>query len=478
MAIRAATALGINMRNESSKTPDSLKEIRYRVWWALYMLEQQLGNLTGRRTSVSDDDCTAPLPVPYEEDQFQSPAAASLLSNDMQRGGRNPTTTSHSPNAANSTPASDRSRSGFFFLIFMCRSSSTQQFPEIPWAKNVSPNSSLYFLHYVQLGRLNQDVLGKLYTNLAPLRKWSQVQSTISELNTNIESWCRSLPAGFDFKRKQRDREFLEPRLSLAFFYYSTRMTINRPCLCRLEEKIRNQSFKSKEFNRVTAAQCVKSAQEMLHLVPDEPNIVGLNSVGPWVQILHYLVQAATVLMLELSFRSTHMPQEAETLLDAAMKAVRWLHQMGEDNASARRAWHLCNSMLRGVAPKIGRDVGDLPTHPPSRISQSAREASPESLSILSNSAQNAPIHTPYMQHVAELHPYTHYDHYMSYDQGMNEAHHQYFPPPASAEFDFMGNAYSSEEGEQPDRPFHGQENEVQSHEHYHQVQQQDSGNV
>src|SRR3954447_17284668 len=72
IAARAATGLGLNMRNESPKTPDSLKEIRYRVWWSLYVLEHQLGNMTGRQTSISDETCTSPLPAPVDEDQFQS----------------------------------------------------------------------------------------------------------------------------------------------------------------------------------------------------------------------------------------------------------------------------------------------------------------------------------------------------------------------------------------------------------------------
>jgi len=66
MAIRAATALGLNMRNESSKLADDLKEIRYRVWWALYTLEYRLCTLTGRANFIVDDYCTTPLPIPFE----------------------------------------------------------------------------------------------------------------------------------------------------------------------------------------------------------------------------------------------------------------------------------------------------------------------------------------------------------------------------------------------------------------------------
>jgi len=60
IAIRWATALGLNMRNESTTLGDSLKEIRYRAWWALYTLEHRLCGMTGRVNCILDDYCTTP----------------------------------------------------------------------------------------------------------------------------------------------------------------------------------------------------------------------------------------------------------------------------------------------------------------------------------------------------------------------------------------------------------------------------------
>ena len=108
----------------------------------------------------------------------------------------------------------------------------------------------------------------------------------------------------------------------------------------------------------------------MLQMLPDEPNAVGLNRIGPWWCIVHYLVQATVVLLLELSFRADHMPEEAENIFESAQKAVRWLHNLGEENYSARRAWSLCNDMLRESAPKIGREVDDLPNQPPGPLNE------------------------------------------------------------------------------------------------------------
>src|SRR5437763_6705819 len=90
IAIRAACGLGLNMRNESPRTTDALKEIRYRVWWSLYVLEHQLGNMTGRPTSVSDEYCTTPVPAPLDEDQFWTESEVNLLSVERQQWARNP----------------------------------------------------------------------------------------------------------------------------------------------------------------------------------------------------------------------------------------------------------------------------------------------------------------------------------------------------------------------------------------------------
>ena len=419
------------MRNESPKTPDALKEIRYRVWWSLYVLEHHLGNMTGRQTSISDETCTTPLPAPLDEDQFTSENGANLLAMEMQRGGRNPSTCPLS-SSATATPSSDRSRSVSSSKLASSRSPPSNQFPDLNWTKNVAPNLSLYFLEYIQLTRLTQQILGKLYTPLAAQQSWAHIQATIDQLESDLNSWSRDLPQVFDFKRKLRDREFEEARWNLGFFYYSTRMKINRPCLCRLDRKIPRQSVKSKEFNRDAAKRCVEAAQDMLSLIPDEPNAVGLNSVGPWWHILHYLVQASTVIMLEMSFRATHMPGEAGNLVKSSKKAVRWLHQLSEDNISARRAWQFCNSMLRESMPQIGGNMDDMPTQPPDRSNTSYQD---HAAGRLPRSSSAEAYHG-----MTDISPYTMFDQYMPYQQYVGGD-----IPSTSAEFDFMNHAYDDQ---------------------------------
>jgi hypothetical protein len=351
VAIRAAIGLGINMRNDSKHTLNTSKEIRYRVWWSLYVLENLLSAMTGRPSSIRDYVCTAPLPVPFEEKDFHAEAAAQLLGTDMQKSSRSPSTFSPytTPSTSAPSPLSPKS-----------------QPPDIGWVKNVPPNDSLYFLHFVQLTRITQGVLDRLYAPKTKGESWPQIGSAIVELDLEIKSWHCRLPGVFDFSREQRDQTFIRQRLSLGFFYYGTRIMINRPCLCRRDRKKHLESRKLNDFNRTAAALCIESAQAMLSLIPDEPNAVGLNKVGPWWCVLHFLMQATIVLMLELAFGADHMPDEAESILAAAKKAVRWFHRMSKESLAARRAWHLCDSFLRDVAPMVGGDAKDLPASPSS----------------------------------------------------------------------------------------------------------------
>ena len=445
--MRAALALGINMRNDSSRTPDTSKEIRYRVWWSLYALEHQLGVMTGRPTCFSDEACTTPLPVPLEEDAFQSQHALHLLGGDMQRNARYPGWLHRSPNHFGSaTSSSDRSRSTSK-PSSASRSPPTPQQVDVDWAKNVPASPSLYFLHYIQLNKLSQLILSRLYTPSAMQTSWSHIQSVISELDLRVVDWHNNLPSILDFKRKQRDQNFIQPRMCLGFMFYGTRITVHRPCLCRLDRKMPGQSAKSRDFNRVSATTCIDSAREMLQMLPDEPNAVGLNRIGPWWCILHHLMQATVVLLMELSFRSHHIPVEAEDIFDVAKKAVRWLHDLGDESCSARRAWAMCNKMLREAAPKIGREVEHLPDEAPGPLNEPAYSNPQTSVSdhspatndptLMQTALHSGDIFTATPSDLANMTAFAGYDAYLPYS---GEWPMSFFP--TSAEMEFMNDAY------------------------------------
>ena len=212
---------------------------------------------------------------------------------------------------------------------------------------------------------ITHDILGNLYKPNATLKSWSQIQSIIADLDRRLERWKLGLPALFDFAKRQRDQHFIRQRMSLGFCYFSAKIITNRPCLCRVDRRIPNESNKSKAFCRNAAATCVQAAKSMLDLIPDEPNPVGLYKVTPWWCLTHHLTQAASVLLLELFFQSGHMPNEAQDVLDSAKKAVHWLNKMARGSLAAQRAWRQCDELLRKVAPRIGMHADDMPTEAP-----------------------------------------------------------------------------------------------------------------
>ena len=319
-------------------------------------LERTLAVMTGRHTSFSETDCTAPPPLPLEEDSFlgnnaPSPRDFALLrrlssqeSGHTDGGVSSPFSASYSSKAKMS-PADSVSPVSL---------PSSQERKQVVHACN-----ALYFGYHTKLSIVTNEVLNRIYRADAMSKSWADVQSTIATLNLKIEKWRAELPNVFDFTKKQRDQQFVRQRMSLGFSYYSILTIINRPCLCRIDRKIPDQSGKARDFNRDAAMKCVHAARDMLEMLPQEPNAVGLYKVAPWWCLVHYLMQAATVLMLELSFRSDHMPNEVEDIFNSAKKATDWLRGLSEEDEAARRAWSLCHDMLRKVAPKIGRSPAE-----------------------------------------------------------------------------------------------------------------------
>ena len=448
IAIRWAIALGLNLRNDSPTLKDSMKEIRYRVWWALYTFEHRLCSMTGRTNCIRDDQCTTPLPVPVDEDKFESQEGSALLSKEQQQGSRAPLSNSHSPRSPGS-----RSRAATKATGTTGSRSPSGMTPTstLDFAKDVAVSNSLYFLHLVQLTRLTQSIFHRLYNPTALQGTWAEVQDIIRLLSEQLSAWYLSLPSMFDFRRKRRDRDFYELRLSLGFSYYGTKIMVHRPCLCRLDRRIPHQSSKSLEFNRQAVIACVDAARDTLNLIPDEPNAVGLMRVSPWWCILDWLVQACTVLMLEISFQAHHMPEEADKVLEAAKKGVRWLHALGEDNLSAKRAWSLCNAMLHEAVRKIGRDVSDLPQRPPGPTSSLETPGYGQAHSGMTICSVSGPTSSLMKGGTycafAKLDQLMQYDQYFPYDQNMVD----WINMPSDVEVDLTIDVYHEDQGQQVD---------------------------
>ncbi|CRG82873.1 Protein FMP42 [Talaromyces islandicus] len=332
---RSAIAMGMYLRNESRNMPHVSKEIRYRIWWSIYTLENTLSVMTGRPTNSADRFCTTPLPVPFDEEQFQDANVCRLISDPNARQAfikaltSGPLISSASESAGDSSSESQRLLSDL---------------------TTITPNISFYFLHFVKITLIMRRAIDLLYSPGFIGKPWLHVKAAIKDLSDEAESWLSSLPEIFQFTSVQKTRSFERQRWSLAFRFYSTVITITRPSLCRIDRK-GSDSGASEEDQWAPANICLQSACRMLNLMPDKPDVLWLFRVSPWWCVLHYIMQAVAVLLIEMGFRSKNKPNGISEVSIHLKKAMRWLHSMAAESTAANRAWDVCHDLYERLTP-------------------------------------------------------------------------------------------------------------------------------
>ncbi|RHZ62029.1 uncharacterized protein CDV56_108783 [Aspergillus thermomutatus] len=335
VSIRSAIALGINLRSESKDTPNFSKELRYRVWWSIYTLENTLSIMTGRPTSAADTFCTTPLPIPYEEDQFHGPIASHLLSDYSVRYGYMQAFCSRRHKHTHSRVSTNPAPSVGHYLA------ST--------VNEAAPSNALYFLYFVDITMIMRRAIDLLYAPGGSREPWPKVGAAIVDLVRDADAWSSSLPDVFQFRPMQKSKFFERQRWSLAFRFYSTKITISRPSLCR-SDRLRPHHRDSPADQRKNAKICVDSACDILDLLPDTPDVFWLIRLSPWWCILHYLMQSTTILLIELDFCVKFDAEEASKITMLVEKAMCWLLAMASDNLAAQRAWEVCHSLYRCIS--------------------------------------------------------------------------------------------------------------------------------
>ena len=308
--------------------------------------------MTGRMTGISDGICTTPMPLPVDEDRFQDPIIAELLGSLELR--QNRVESAVASCFVRQMPMNTRP----------CREAqNTMESQDASRLKSLPPSTSLFFLYFVDLGVITQEIVNRVYSLDCIMTPWDQIENQIRELRTRVKRWFTNLPEAYDWTRShEQSPETLRASLCLAFYYYSAQITLGRPCLCRRD--VRSSIFlnQANSFSHEVSVAVLEATQRLIGLLPDEPDASRIYQICPWWCILHYLMQATTVLLLELSFGCVHIPQEEKNILEAAKKGIRCLHAMSECSVASRRAWELCDWNFRRLAAGLKFDVSDIPT--------------------------------------------------------------------------------------------------------------------
>ena len=359
-------ALGLHVRSEAKNLSDMDKELRVRLWWSLYGLERLLDELTGRPSCITNRDISTPLPINLDESQFRrdypiykkhnrrSITSAIIKGKARLSAPQIPTpitssSTSMNPSMVSASLASSPTYSGYTFPM-----------------TRLQITSSTYFIYRTQLSILSHEILTQLYCAALVKAKWSEVQDTMRDIDSRLLKWKSSLPEEFDFSNPLIHTDmYTLHRKGLSMFYNSSRMILFRPCLCRFEGRIENESERSKTFDGSAAITCIESARNILASLPSMSEPAKVYTITAWWNVVHYIIEASSVLMLELAYRTEHLPYQTEEILADSKKAVLWLRAMSDQSIAARKGWEIFNSLLEKVAPKVGGETWGMPKTAP-----------------------------------------------------------------------------------------------------------------
>ncbi|PVH98672.1 hypothetical protein DM02DRAFT_32457 [Periconia macrospinosa] len=313
-SLRLTHALGLHVRNENNNSTSAQKEIWLRMWWGVYSLEGHLSTIVGRPNFVNENYCSAPLPIPLSTDQLSDEP---LVQNHYQRYRR---------------PA---------------------------FRPNERNNAGSHLKSMIQLSMITQRVMTELYSSAAIVKPWGHAQKTVTTLTEELDGWIADLPTDLNFNlRVDLTKLSLErERLILNMAYISTKILITRPCVCRYGSHERGEP---ENFNKQTARACVQAAIDLMNLLPLDKNESYFYKMGQWWSVVHSLMQALIVLLLEMSYGTVHFPEDGEEILISIKRLIRPLRTMGKNNTVAGRAYTVAFQVLRKLALKLNAEISDL----------------------------------------------------------------------------------------------------------------------
>lgn len=351
-AVRGAIALGLQVEIKNVEMSEYSKEARYRLWWAVYAQEIEFQVVTGRPGSISVNDFSTPLPVPYDEELFDlnNPAhsavnmarftQASYRSGSVPNDGHIPNITTDAPTNSPNPISSVRAEA----------------------LSNVNMSGSLFFIFRARLSLVVHELLVTLYSPGVAHHLWSQVQAGIHRFNTLLDDWHSGLPEALDFRRDDQ-HEWVQHRNELAILFYEAKVLANRPCLCEMQETEPNETIASREFNLQSARLCIESALNILQLLPREIDPPLLAKIMPWWSSIHHIFSAVTILSIALFYDCRHVEDgDQEAIVSEAKHGLKWLHALAQEpNEGAERGWRIASMTLARISQRLGFDMSGVP---------------------------------------------------------------------------------------------------------------------
>lgn len=348
-AARSSVSLGLHLRATHNHLNAEALEARHKLWWSIFILEDLLSVMTGRPSGLGNISFSTPPPLASED---MEPFTNSVPNAGLDRLSENPP----------------------------MKWTMDQQHKRLESQRNLTrkmhATNELYFFCLADLIVISRSASVRVYNPDALKQGWKEIQSRIDLYNGILSDWRSGLPDSMSF-----DRVDVGPNLStmdaykvsLALRYHSSRLILNRPCLTRKKNGKSDTRNHLSRSRRDVEATCLHSALAILSAFPDQPNRDWFCRV-PWWIVLHFLVQATAILLMNLSFdhslqversqdstvdsSSDRSPESREfanpeTILTTTKKALLWLRHLGEMDDSARRAFDICDNCLQRIESRL-----------------------------------------------------------------------------------------------------------------------------
>lgn len=289
LAICQAQGLGLHLDSDAPSLNRMTKNIRYCVWHALYSIETALVLITGRVPIIREQHSSVPVPGSTRLETLQ-----------------------------------------------------------IDDKGNIIPDA--YLLAQRGLFAIINEAVMTLYNTQNTYMCQVDYQEHVSRFEVRLSAWRSQLPEDLRFDKQSAteadEATEREKRLDLAVRYHNTRMIIHRPFLCQSEVTPLNDSQQPGYSPAASARACIESACAVSAIITGEDPKT-MMKCGPWWSLVHFLSTAASVIVLELVFRSKHVPEKHQQLFELGDRIVHWFSKIQHLDTASHRCYIVLEEMMR-----------------------------------------------------------------------------------------------------------------------------------
>ncbi|OQD72689.1 hypothetical protein PENANT_c230G06907 [Penicillium antarcticum] len=241
---------------------------------------------------MSLEYCTAFLPAPHREEDFQEDRVSQFIADDDTRKALLASFISRAfkPDGEGNKQHAEPS-------LHSAISEREDDDPPIAFVTNSGkPNTSLYFLYRLSLTCIGRAALDEIHSPSTASYSWDELEGTIARNNASADNWLAKLPSIYHFEKPSPNCPFVRQRTSLAFQFYSIKLIILEPCLRRAIKA----SFSCSKHCHSMASMCMQVAGSVINLLPDKADVRWLYGDCPWWSMVHYIMQCSAILLVGL----------------------------------------------------------------------------------------------------------------------------------------------------------------------------------